>query len=78
MNLHYAVEKHTWVSVGDDGVVTLGMTDVAQNMAGDLLHAKPKKVGAVRKRGQAGRHGGEQQVGRTRDIPHHGGNRRGE
>ena len=28
------------------------MTDVAQNLAGPLLHAKPKKVGATRKRGK--------------------------
>jgi len=52
LNLHYAVDNHTWVEVADDGTVTIGMTDVAQNMAGPLLHAKPKKVGAVRKRGK--------------------------
>ena len=52
LNLHYAVDNHTWVVVDEDGVATVGMTDVAQNMAGPLLHAKPKKVGAVRKRGK--------------------------
>lgn len=38
--------------MNDDGTVTVGMTDVAQNLAGALLHAKPKRVGAVRKRGK--------------------------
>ena len=52
LHLHYAVDNHTWVEVHDDGTVSLGMTDVAQNMAGPLLHAKPKRVGAVRKRGK--------------------------
>ena len=52
LHLHYAVDNHTWVEVAEDGSVTVGMTDVAQNMAGPLLHAKPKKVGAVRKRGK--------------------------
>ena len=52
LDLHYAVDNHTWISVGDDGIVTIGMTDVAQNMAGALLHAKPKRVGATRKKGK--------------------------
>ena len=52
LSLHYNVVDHTWIRVNDDGTVTVGMTDVAQNLAGPLLHAKPKKVGAVRKRGK--------------------------
>jgi len=52
LDLHYHVVDHTWVRVDDDGTVTVGMTDVAQNLAGPLLHAKPKKVGAVRARGK--------------------------
>ncbi|RMF70555.1 MAG: glycine cleavage system protein GcvH [Calditrichaeota bacterium] len=51
-NLHYAVDDHTWVDVNDDGTVTVGMTDVAQNLAGPLLHAKTKKVGTVRSKGK--------------------------
>jgi glycine cleavage system H protein len=38
--------------MNDDGTATVGMTDVAQNLAGPLLHAKPKKVGVVRKKGK--------------------------
>ena len=51
-DLHYSVADHTWIRVQDDGTVIIGMTDVAQNLAGPLLHAKPKKVGAVRARGK--------------------------
>jgi len=52
LDLHYSVVDHTWVRVNDDQTVTVGMTDVAQNLAGALLHAKPKKVGTVRKKGK--------------------------
>ncbi len=51
-NLHYKVEDNTWVRVNDDGTVTVGMTDVAQSLAGPVLHAKAKKVGTVRKKGR--------------------------
>ncbi len=52
LDLHYSVGDHTWVRLNDDGTATIGMTDVAQNLAGPLLHAKPKKVGAVRAKGK--------------------------
>ncbi len=52
LSLHYSVVDHTWIHVNEDGSVTVGMTDVAQNLAGSLLHAKPKKVGTVRKQGK--------------------------
>ena len=52
LSLHYSVGDHTWAQMNEDGTVTVGMTDVAQNLAGPLLHAKPKKVGAVRARGK--------------------------
>lgn len=51
-NLHYRVEDNTWVKVNDDGTVTIGMTDVAQSLAGPILHAKAKKVGVARKKGR--------------------------
>ncbi len=51
-NLHYKVEDNTWVRVNDDGTVSIGMTDVAQSLAGPVLHAKAKKVGTVRKKGR--------------------------
>lgn len=52
LSLHYGVTENTWVRINDDGTATVGMTDIAQNLAGELLHAKPKKVGAVRKKGK--------------------------
>ena len=52
LSLHYSVGDHTWMSLDDDGSVTIGMTDVAQNLAGELLHAKPKRVGAKRAKGK--------------------------
>ena len=52
LSLFYSVGDHTWAQMNEDGTVTVGMTDVAQNLAGPLLHAKPKKVGAVRARGK--------------------------
>ncbi len=51
-NLHYSVQDNTWVRVNEDGTVTIGMTDVAQSLAGPVLHAKAKKVGVVRKKGR--------------------------
>jgi len=51
-DLYYAVEDNTWVRVNDDGTVTIGMTDVAQSLAGPILHAKSKSPGTVRKKGR--------------------------
>ena len=52
LHLHYSVTDHTWVHLQEDGTALIGMTDVAQNLAGPLLHAKPKKVGATRPKGK--------------------------
>ena len=51
-DLHYNVDNNTWVRVLDDSTVTVGMTDVAQNLAGPLLHAKTKSVGTTRRLGK--------------------------
>jgi glycine cleavage system H protein len=51
-DLYYAIEDHTWIKVNEDGTVLVGMTDVAQNLAGPLLHAKAKGVGTKRERGK--------------------------
>ncbi|MBI2821603.1 MAG: glycine cleavage system protein GcvH [Acidobacteria bacterium] len=51
-DLYYRVEDHTWLRLNDNGTVSVGMTDVAQNMAGPLLHAKAKGVGTQRARGK--------------------------
>ncbi|RMG68517.1 MAG: glycine cleavage system protein GcvH [Calditrichaeota bacterium] len=51
-DLYYAVDDHTWVRLNDDGTATVGMTDVAQNLAGPILHVRVKKVGTVRAKGK--------------------------
>ena len=51
-DLSYRVEDHSWVRFHDDGTVTVGITDVAENMAGPVLHVYPRKPGP-RKRGQS-------------------------
>jgi len=43
-DLYYVVEKHVWAR-HEDGVVTVGLTDVAQNLAKGILSISPKKVG---------------------------------
>jgi len=51
-DLHYLVEDHSWVRFNDDGTVTVGITDVAENMAGPILHVYPRKKGP-RQKGQS-------------------------
>jgi glycine cleavage system H protein len=43
-DLYYVVEKHVWAR-HDDGVVTVGLTDVAQSLAKGIISVSPKKVG---------------------------------
>jgi len=51
-DLHYSVKNNTWVRVVDDSTVVVGMTDIAQSLAGALLHAKTKSVGTARRLGK--------------------------
>lgn len=51
-DLHYSVEDNTWIRVNEDGSVTVGMTDIAQHLAGPILHAKAKGAGTDRKKGK--------------------------
>lgn len=51
-DLYYVVEDHTWIHQNDDGTVTVGMTDIAQNLAGPILHAKAKNPGTTREKGK--------------------------
>ena len=52
-DLLYWPEKHTWCQRGDDGAVTVGVTDVAQNLAGVVISALPKPAGKSVKRGRS-------------------------
>lgn len=51
--LLYHVENNIWIKVNDDGSLDLGMTDVAQTMAGSIIHCRPKKVGKKVKKGKS-------------------------
>ena len=52
-DLHYHVEYNVWVRQNDDGTCEIGMTDVAQSMAGSIIHCRPKKVGKKVKLGKS-------------------------
>lgn len=40
-------EEHHWVRREDDGTVTIGITDYAQDLLGDLVHIELPVVGTV-------------------------------
>lgn len=50
---YYWVEKHAWARLEADGTVTVGITDVAQNMAKGIINATPKDVGRTVKQGKS-------------------------
>ncbi len=52
-DLLYHVEYNVWVRDNGDGTCDLGMTDVAQTMAGSIIHCRPKKVGKKVKAGKS-------------------------
>ncbi|MDQ3945284.1 MAG: glycine cleavage system protein GcvH [Actinomycetota bacterium] len=43
-DLYYLVEKHVWARM-EDGLVVVGLTDVAQNLAKKILSVSPKAAG---------------------------------
>jgi glycine cleavage system H protein len=52
-DLYYWVEKHVWARPEDDGTVTVGVTDVAQHLAGMVISVNPKKVGRSVEKGKS-------------------------
>jgi len=50
---YYWVEKHAWVQLEADGMVKVGITDVAQHMAKGIINATPKDVGRKVKKGKS-------------------------
>lgn len=42
---YYNVDRHVWARIETDGTVIIGVTDLAQHMAGRLFYAKIKPVG---------------------------------
>ena len=52
-DLLYHVEYNVWLRPNDDRTIELGMTDIAQTMAGNILHCRPKAVGKTVKAGKS-------------------------
>lgn len=52
-DLMYHIQYNIWVRKNDDGTVDLGMTDIAQSLAGNILHCRPKKAGRPVKKGRS-------------------------
>jgi glycine cleavage system H protein len=52
-DLYYLVDKHVWVRHEADGLATVGITDVAQHLAGKVIAVSPKKVGRALAKGQS-------------------------
>ncbi|MFW9856357.1 MAG: glycine cleavage system protein H [Candidatus Thorarchaeota archaeon] len=49
--LYYNVTDDTWLRKNVNGTVTIGITDIGQTLAGTVLHATPKQIGVVLKKG---------------------------
>jgi glycine cleavage system H protein len=49
----YWVEKHVWARPDVDDTVTIGITDVAQNMAKGIVNATPKDAGRTVQKGKS-------------------------
>ena len=50
---YYWVEKHVWARLEADGMVTIGITDVAQHMAKGIVNATPKEAGRTVQKGKS-------------------------
>jgi glycine cleavage system H protein len=50
---YYWVEKHAWARPEADGMVTIGITDVAQHMAKGIVNATPKEPGRTVQKGKS-------------------------
>ena len=46
-------ESHEWVEIGDDDVITVGITDHAQELLGDIVFVEPPEVGTETEAGEA-------------------------
>lgn len=51
-HLYYWPEKHVWAEAGN-GLVTVGITDVAQHLAHNIISAMPKEPGRPAKKGKS-------------------------
>ncbi len=52
-DLYFHTGSNVWLRENDDGTFDLGMTDLAQSMAGAVIHCRIKKVGKTVKAGKS-------------------------
>lgn len=52
-DLYYWVEQHVWIRPEEDGSLTIGMTDAAQHLAGNIINGSPKAAGRKVKKGRS-------------------------
>ena len=52
-DLLYHVDYNVWVRDNGDGSCDVGMTDIAQSLAGAIIHCRPKKAGKKVKAGKS-------------------------
>jgi glycine cleavage system H protein len=52
-DLYYQIEKHVWVRPLEEGLVAIGISDVAQHLAGTIVACTPKRAGRRVPRGQS-------------------------
>jgi len=50
--LYYDVEFQIWVRVEDDDTLAIGMTDIAQTIAGKIMHVRVRRPGTLRPAGK--------------------------
>jgi glycine cleavage system H protein len=50
--LYYDREFQIWVRLEEGGLVTMGMTDISQSIAGKILHVRVRKPGTLRLAGK--------------------------
>ncbi len=53
-DLYYWIEKHTWAKPQEDGSILVGLTDVAQSMAGKIIVVNLRAAGKTLARGKSG------------------------
>ena len=51
--LKYHIEFNVWIRDNGDGSYDMGMTDIAQTMAGSMIHCRPKAMGKKVKKGKS-------------------------
>ena len=51
-DLYYLVDRHVWLRRDGDGLVTVGMTDVAQNLAKTIIAVTLKAAGKPVRKGR--------------------------